>query len=251
MSKIIDLTGQRFGKYIVLERDNTKPKGKTGKVYWICQCDCGNIKSVRADHLKSGKILSCGCEHKRIVSENNVIDLTGQRFGLLTVIKKVDKPRKNNNDRSAYWLCKCDCGGEIITSAHTLRIGKCNSCGCIKSLGETKVNNILLSLNIPFVRQYSFSDLLSEKNIPLKFDFAIFDSNNKILCLMEYQGEQHYVSREEGWNNKENHERLIKSDNFKRRYCEKNKIKLIEIPYWDYEKIDINYLEEKIYGNCN
>ena len=106
MSKIIDLTGQRFGKYLVLERDNTKPKGKTCKVYWVCQCNCGNIKSVRADHLKSGKTLSCGCEHKRIVSENTTIDLTGQRFGLLTVLKKVNNPRKNN-DRSAYWLCKC------------------------------------------------------------------------------------------------------------------------------------------------
>lgn len=250
MSKIIDLTGQKFGKYTVLKRDETKPKGKTCKVYWICQCDCGNIKSVRADHLKSGKTLSCGCEHKRIVSEKATIDLTGQSFGLLTVVKKVDKP-KNNNDRSAYWLCKCDCGGEIITSAHTLKIGKCNSCGCIKSLGETKISNVLSTLRISFVRQYSFSDLLSEKSIPLKFDFAIFNNNDEILCLIEYQGEQHYVSREQGWNNKENHERLIKSDNFKRNYCQKNNIKLIEIPYWDYNKINIDYLKEKIYGNDN
>ena len=38
MSKLIDLTGQRFGDLVVLERDINKPKGR---VYWICQCDCG------------------------------------------------------------------------------------------------------------------------------------------------------------------------------------------------------------------
>lgn len=250
MSKIIDLTGQRFGKYTVIGRDETKPKGKTCKVYWICLCDCGNKKSVRGDHLKSGKILSCGCEHKKIVSEITTIDLTNKHFGFLTVIKKVDKPNQNTNDRSSYWLCKCDCGGEIVTSAHTLKMGKCNSCGCIKSLGEAKISNILISLNISFKRQYYFSNLLSEKNIPLKFDFAIFNEN-KLLCLIEYQGEQHYFYRNSGWNSKENFNRLKKSDSAKEEYCKKNNLKLVEISYLDFDKLNEDYIKEKIYGNCN
>ena len=40
MSKLIDLTGQRFGDLVVLERDINKPKGRA---YWICQCDCGKL----------------------------------------------------------------------------------------------------------------------------------------------------------------------------------------------------------------
>lgn len=249
MSRIIDLTGEKFGKYTVLYRDNTKPRGKTCKVYWVCQCECGNIKSVRGDHLKSGATLSCGCEHKKIVSEKATIDLTGQKFGQLTVIRKVDKPRETN-DRSAYWLCKCDCGGETVTSAHSLKIGKSNSCGCVKSLGEMKINKILQASCVSFIRQYSFSELISDKGIPLKFDFAIFD-NNTLICVIEYQGEQHYLCRDQGWNNEENHKRLVKSDNLKKEYCKKNNIKLIEIPYWDFDKINENYLKEKIYGNCN
>lgn len=248
MSKIIDLTGQKFGKYTVLKRDETKPKGKTCKVYWICQCDCGTIKSVRGDSLKSGAIISCGCEHKKRVSEKTTIDLTGQRFGLLVVVKKVNKPNQDSKDRSAYWLCKCDCGGEIITSAHTLKIGKCNSCGCLISKGETTISNILNSMKLNFKSQYYFSNLVSKKNIPLRFDFAVF-KNTELLCLIEYQGEQHYIYKEKGWNNKENFDRLKKSDNLKKEYCLKNNIKLIEIPYWDFEKLNRQYLEEKIYGN--
>lgn len=51
MSKLIDLTGQRFGDLVVLERDINKPKGRA---YWICQCDCGKITSVLGTHLRQG-----------------------------------------------------------------------------------------------------------------------------------------------------------------------------------------------------
>ena len=40
MPKLVDLTGQRFGKLTVLK----KAPSRNGKVYWLCQCDCGNIK---------------------------------------------------------------------------------------------------------------------------------------------------------------------------------------------------------------
>lgn len=52
-----DLTGKKFGKLTVLSFD--KKQGTMAK--WICQCECGNIKSVRVDHLKNGEIRSCGC----------------------------------------------------------------------------------------------------------------------------------------------------------------------------------------------
>ena len=43
MAKAIDLVGKRFGRLVVLKRDENK---KSKSVYWICQCDCGNIKSI-------------------------------------------------------------------------------------------------------------------------------------------------------------------------------------------------------------
>ena len=55
-----DLTGQRFGKLTVLRKQSTT---KDGQAVWVCVCDCGSIKLVRAGNLKSGDTVSCGC-HK-------------------------------------------------------------------------------------------------------------------------------------------------------------------------------------------
>lgn len=55
--QIKDLTGLKFGRLTVLGIDD-KPGYKT---YWNCQCECGNVKSVRSDSLQCGAIKSCGC----------------------------------------------------------------------------------------------------------------------------------------------------------------------------------------------
>lgn len=59
--KITDLTGQRFGLLKVIEK-----AGSNNGVIWLCQCDCGNRCTVRADNLKSGRTESCGCKANRI-----------------------------------------------------------------------------------------------------------------------------------------------------------------------------------------
>lgn len=55
------------------------------------------------------------------------LDLTGQRFGKLTVVA----PAENIGRRTA-WLCRCDCGGERVVKTVHLREGKVTSCGCAK-----------------------------------------------------------------------------------------------------------------------
>ena len=54
------------------------------------------------------------------------IDLTGQKFGRLTVIKRVE-----NKGKETCWLCKCDCGNEIIVQSNNLKSGNSKSCGCL------------------------------------------------------------------------------------------------------------------------
>lgn len=54
------------------------------------------------------------------------IDLTGQRFGKLIVEGRV----KNSKHNAAQWLCKCDCGKQIVTNSNNLRTGHTKSCGC-------------------------------------------------------------------------------------------------------------------------
>ena len=66
-----DITGQRFGKLVVIRRvQNHTNVDRNGKQHtramWLCQCDCGSpLKIIRGSHLKSGMIISCGCERKR------------------------------------------------------------------------------------------------------------------------------------------------------------------------------------------
>lgn len=57
---VINLSGQRFGKLVVLEKDNQIHKD--GFAYWICKCDCGNItRPIRGTSLTNGHTKSCGC----------------------------------------------------------------------------------------------------------------------------------------------------------------------------------------------
>ena len=67
MGKYIDLTGQRFGRLTVLERDYNYAKEhnlKNKNAYWKCQCDCGIIKSITTERLRNGETVSCGCYNK-------------------------------------------------------------------------------------------------------------------------------------------------------------------------------------------
>jgi len=65
MSKM-NLSGQRFGKLLVLEQIQER---KYGHVKWLCQCDCGQFNDVFSTNLTSGDTKSCGCLHREIVSD--------------------------------------------------------------------------------------------------------------------------------------------------------------------------------------
>ena len=67
MVRLIDLTGQKFGRLTVIERSNIK-KDRTAAV-WKCQCDCGNETIVSGIRLRSSNTKSCGC----LFSENIAI----------------------------------------------------------------------------------------------------------------------------------------------------------------------------------
>ena len=64
-----DLTNQTFGKLKVLYKDTSRDN----KTYWMCECECGNKISVRADALKSSHTSSCGC--LKSLGENEVVKL--------------------------------------------------------------------------------------------------------------------------------------------------------------------------------
>jgi hypothetical protein len=108
---VTDLTGQRFGRLLVVGYKHSR--------YWNCLCDCGNIKTVRADALKEGKTKSCGC-----ISKN---DLTGKTFGRLQVLS----PHEKVKNKTTIWLCKCSCGVIKTVRGSDMVQGKTQSCGCL------------------------------------------------------------------------------------------------------------------------
>lgn len=106
--------------------ENRKTKGK----YYLCQCDCGNQKIIDKKSLVSGRVQSCGCLRAKRVSEAVTIDITGQKFGRLTVLEKVDY-KDTPNRCEAKWRCKCDCGNIVEVRGTSLRKGLTKSCGCL------------------------------------------------------------------------------------------------------------------------
>lgn len=237
--QVCDLTNKKFGKLTVISRDLSKPTGAGKSAYWICQCDCGNICSIRSDKLKNGITQSCGCYSKEIRTQIFLKDLTNQRFGKLKVLKR-DLTKPQGKACFAYWICQCDCGNICSVRGDHLRNSTTQSCGCLNSKGEEKINKILKENNIFFKTQYTFNDLKKE-NL-LRFDFAIF-KNGKLVYLIEYQGEQHYIPYH--FDTQERFEKRLEYDNAKKEYCKQNHIPLIIIPYTDFDKIDIQYLNKK------
>ena len=57
------------------------------------------------------------------------IDLTGQKFGFLTVLSRAGSTRRRGKKRFATWLCRCDCGQEVVVAGQRLRNGKRKACG--------------------------------------------------------------------------------------------------------------------------
>ena len=98
-----------------------------------------------------------------------------------------------------------------------------------------------------FQKEYSFENLINPKTgCKLRFDFALFNSQNKLICLIKFDGYQHFLTDSKGYYTKEKILDLKYRDNLKNDYCKNNKIKLIRISYKDYNKLDWNFLEEKI-----
>lgn len=217
-NSMVDLTDKQFGYLIakfpvVLKNDNKKPR----LVSWLCQCDCGREVVVLKSNLIYNKTKSCGCLQKQRVSKSNSKDLVGQVFGRLTVQEFTGEI---NSHGEKVYSCLCECGNYHRVATGKLTNGDTKSCGCLISFYEGEIKKELDKNRIVYTTQYSFPDLIGTTR-PLRFDFAIFQ-DDKLLCLIEYNGIQHYVDKGEfgGF------QREI-SDIKKKKYCINNNIPLI------------------------
>lgn len=237
-----DLTGQIFGRLKVIGRDNNIVKEeRQHQQFFLCECSCGNIVSVSRGSLLRGQ-KSCGCSRHQDAGDTQRIDMVGQHFGALTVVS-LNREMSDLKGKT-YFNCKCEkCGKTRAIQAYNLRSGNTQGCLCERvSHGERKINKILSEINIEFITQFSFPDLINRNTMTkLKMDFYL----PKYNCCIEYNGIQHYEPVEHFGGEKEfEHRQYL--DNLKRQYCKEHNIKLIEIPYTDFNKLSIKYLLDKI-----
>lgn len=129
MNNYIDMTGQKLGRLTVIERDDSVKQ----RAAWKCKCDCGTYITVKGVDLRRGNIQSCGC-YRHEFRHN---DLTGKKFGKLTVIKR----ESLNAGHGSTWVCKCDCGNTVVVRRDGLTTGHTTSCGCYRDSGESRIRH--------------------------------------------------------------------------------------------------------------
>lgn len=184
---------------------------------------CGRISKITPGSLlKHGGCSRCsGIERKtkeRFIEEmkiiNPYIEIVGDYI---------------NNYTPIEYYCKI-CETTSFAKPHTLL--KTGGCNHLKwSRGEEKIAKWLSNNNIEYIKEYSYQDC--KDIMPLPFDFYIPKNN----ILIEYDGEQHYKSVKM-WGGDNAFEKRKLHDSIKTKYCLDNKIKLLRIPYWDFDNID-------------
>lgn len=230
LSQKEDLLGQVFGKLTVI----ASAEKISNRSAWLCECECGNRCVVLAVHLKSGNTKSCGCLVTNNFGGQNKLDLTNQKFGRLTVLY----PTEKRSNGSVVWMCQCECGNFKEVSAIHLTRGNTQSCGCLVSLGESEIINILQQNNINFETQKSFEDAFEIEGHPYRYDFYLPDYNR----LIEFDGEQHFKFRDTGWNNLEHFKDTQRRDRLKNIYALSKNIELVRIPYIERKNITLDLL---------
>ena len=95
-----DLTGQRYGRLVVVGYAGTKQSGNQQKTMWLCKCDCGNEKVVSAGELQSGHTTSCGCYHKEQVGRINRTHNMANKQRLYRVWKAMRERCNNPHNKS-------------------------------------------------------------------------------------------------------------------------------------------------------
>ncbi len=193
MGKFIDLTGKRFGKFIIIKRgkNHIAPSGKPVTI-WLCRCDCGKEFNINVSHLYNNHTQSCGCLHE-VANRKRTIDLENKRFGKLMVIKRVEDYIQPSGKKRIQWECACDCGNRIIIRGDSLIDNNTRSCGCIS---ESFIASELKKYCTKKYNAETEYKILKNPNTGywLPYDIYIPNKNNSKIkgVYIEVNGKHHY-----------------------------------------------------------
>ena len=253
MAKLPNM-GEKFGYWEVLETGLINPNTnqdyyKNKPIYSKCICTyCNKTIALKnngeLNRIRKNNGMCNSCRLKLRNAENR--PKIGDIFNKLTVI--ADGGIINEKH---YSICKCECGNITKVRDNNLKTGEVRSCGCLGSIGENKISQILNENNIIFDHDKIFPELLKETNRKLRFDFIIYNSDGSVNRFIEFDGNQHKTGMWGGkWSQIETLENIQERDNIKNNFCLNHNYILIRIPYSQLKKLTLEDImgEEFIYG---
>jgi hypothetical protein len=204
------------------------------KYWWKCLiCDCEWLASPN-NRTKVGYPGCPFCAGKTVTDKNRLSLVCPDLINEWDFSKNKDLTPDDVSfgiARKVWWLCSC-CGNSWLASIAKRSSGRgCPKCN--KSWGEKRIAKFLDNINIIYIPQHQFKNC---KNIfPLRFDFYFPELNT---CL-EYNGKQHYEEvNNDFFGTKTTLKDRQRLDRIKENYCKNNNIKLLIIPYWEFNNIE-------------
>lgn len=198
----------------------------------IIEIWCGNPNhkhkiSTFNDFHQNGRCRECSNENKIVWTEESIIDyIKKNNYEFIEFINYkgyLSRIKIRCNKHNSYEV-------DFGNFKNGFRCPYCNMEN-IESKGEKEVERILNKFHIDYKKQYSFEDCKHKKYLP--FDFYLPQYN----ILIEYDGEYHFQIIEHfGGFNKFVDTKI--RDTIKNIYCKNNNIKLIRIPYWEFNNIE-------------
>lgn len=228
------------------------PNIHPGQTRIVCRCRCGNYTVLAYGAFKRETTKSCGCYnielHKKTMSEIGKMPSSKDYSKETNLFYDFIKPLDSYKNRSRIWQIRCKKCGTLYEEVPAMLVSETrrrgnNPCKCWQKIskGVKKIEYLLEDTGLPYEQEYKFSNCLSPKGNPMKFDFWVNNS-----YLIEYDGEQHFLETEWYGSNCSNpQERLVEQklyDDIKNEWCKKHKISLIRIPYTHYQDLKIEDL---------
>lgn len=257
--EIIDWCKNNEVEYLNIRSFRQKGKSRI-KVTIRCK-ECGERSDILKENLMTQKFpgLCTSCAHKksqeykRLQVESLIDKFESIGYKVLTPKEEIKPVGKNQSYNKTKVMVENNFGQVFIIDYNNFSnrmdyYRKINSEDGYSAEGTRKksryeemVANFLENMDIPYKREFKFSDCRKKRILP--FDFCLwYDSPHKML--IEVDGELHYKSRPGLAQLKEN-------DEHKTRYCEYKKIPLLRIPYWefneteDYKKSIISFIHQQ------
>lgn len=213
--------------------DVTSKSGK--KVWWKCE------NNHEWETRIADRVSGCGCPYcaGRVATRDHNLLLDNPKLCKQWHYEKNYKLPNEYTPKSGeivWWKCeRCDREWQYSISGRNHSNVRC-ICNNL-SKGEEKLSSFFNENKIDNIQQYKFQNCINIRQLP--FDFYL----SKYNVVIEYSGIQHYqpiehFGGEKGFKKQQNR------DQIKRDYCKENNIKLIEIPYWDFDNMEDILIKE-------